>query len=223
MPSIGERFRRSWNAFMGRDPTTYYNRYDYSSSVRPDRKVLSGTNAKSIVASIYNKIAVDCSQIDIRHVRLNERFGAYKETLNTSLNECLSLNANLDQTGRAMIQDCVMSMFDEGCVAIVPTETTEDPRWTDSYEIGSLRVGRITQWYPESVRIELYNELTGKKQEIEMLKRNVAIVENPFYATMNEPNSILQRLKRILVQIDRTNEQNSSDKIDLIPTRRRVR
>lgn len=216
MPSIGERFKRSWNAFMGRDPTTYYNRYDYSSSARPDRRILSGTNAKSIVASIYNKIAVDCSQIDIRHVRLNEQFGAYKETMNTSLNECLSLNANLDQTGRAMIQDCVMSMFDEGCVAIVPTETIGDPRFTDSYIIESLRVGRITQWYPESVRIEVYNELTGRKQEIVMLKRNVAIVENPFYATMNEPNSVLQRLKRILVQIDRTNEQNSSDKIDLI-------
>ena len=215
MPSIGERFKRSWNAFMGRDPTP--RRYDYySTATRPDRMVLSGTNAKSIVASIYNKIAVDCAQIDIRHVRLNERFGAYKETLNTTLNECLSLNANIDQTGKALIQDAVMSMFDEGCVAIVPTTTSADPRITEDYKIGSLRVGRIVQWYPRSVRVELYNEFTGRKQEVEFLKKNVAIVENPFYATMNEPNSVLQRLKRLLVQIDRTNEQNSSDKIDLI-------
>ncbi len=218
MPTIGERFKRSWNAFMGRDPTSSrtYSAYNYAYGMRPDRFSLHGTNAKTIVASIYNRIAVDCAQIDIRHVRLDSMFGNYKETINSSLNECLSLNANMDQTGKALIQDAVMSMFDEGCVAILPTDTTTTPTVSDSYQIDKIRVGRIVQWYPDSVRIEAYNELTGKKQEIVMLKKNVCIVENPFYATMNSPNSILQRLKRLLVQIDRTNEQNSSDKIDLI-------
>lgn len=218
MPSIGERFKRSWNAFLGRDPTfqSPMRSYDSYYGQRPDRITLHGENAKSIVAFIYNKIAVDCAQIDIRHVRLDSMFGNYKETINSSLNECLSLNANLDQTGKALIQDVVMSMFDEGCVAIIPTDTIINPTISDSYQIEKIRVGRIVQWYPDSVLIEAYNELVGKKQEIEMPKKNVCIVENPFYATMNAPNSILQRLKRVLVQIDRTNEQNSSDKIDLI-------
>lgn len=215
MASLGERVRRSWNAFLGKEPAFRYDTA-FGTSQRPDRMRFTTTNSRSIVSSIYNRIAVDCSQIDIRHVRLDEEYGRYKETINSSLNECLSLNANLDQTGRALIQDVVMSMFDEGCVAIVPTITSEDPALTDSYSIYSLRTGRIKEWYPSSVKVEVYNESTGNKQDLVMLKRTIAIIENPFYSVMNEPNSTLQRLVRILNQIDRTNEQNSAGKLDLI-------
>lgn len=218
MPSIGERVKRSWNAFMGRDPTYYNNPYAYGvgNSIKPDRIRLSTANARSIVNSIYNRIAVDCSMIQLRHVRLDEHREQYKETLDSTLNECLSLNANVDQTGPSLIQDVVMSMFDEGCVAIVPTETIGDPDLTESYKITSLRVGEIKEWYPNYVKLVVYNEMIGKKQDVMMRKKHVAIVENPFYTIMNEPNSTLQRLIRILNQIDRTNEANSSNKLDLI-------
>lgn len=215
MPSLGERFTRSWNAFLGRDPTYRYDS-GFGSSYRPDRMRFKTTNARSIVTSIYNRIAVDCAQIDIRHIQLDDKYERYKETIKSPLNECLSLNANLDQTGRALIQDAVMSMFDEGCVAIVPTDTSKNPELTDSYDIYKLRVGKIKEWYPASVKVEVYNELKGQKQDVVMMKKNVAIIENPFYATMNEPNSTLQRLIRVLNQIDRTNEQNSAGKLDLI-------
>lgn len=216
MPTLGERVKRSWNAFMGRDPTVY--RYDsgFGSNYRPDRMRFKSNNSRSIVTSIYNRIAVDCAQIDIRHIRLDPKYERYKETIKSPLNECLSLNANLDQTGRALIQDAVMSMFDEGCIALVPTDTSDNPELTDSYDIYKIRVGKIKEWYPSSVKVEVYNENTGQKQDVIMLKRNVAIVENPFYAIMNEPNSTLQRLIRVLNQIDRTNEQNSAGKLDLI-------
>lgn len=216
MPKLVERIRHSWNAFLGREPTIQYDYNAFISSQRPDRMHFTNANARSIVTSIYNRIAVDCAQIDIRHVRLDSEHERYKETIKSSLNRCLSLTANLDQTGRALIQDAVMSMFDEGCVALVPTHTTANPATTDSYDIGEIRTGRIKEWYPKAVKIEVYNEDTGKKQDIVMLKRNVAIIENPFYAVMNEPNSTLQRLLRILNQIDRTNEQNSAGKLDLI-------
>lgn len=215
MPTLGERVKRSWNAFFGRDPTYRYD-YGFGSAYRPDRMRFRTTNTRSIVTSIYNRIAVDCSQIDIRHVRLDPDYNRYKETIDSSLNECLTLNANIDQTGRALIQDAVLSMFDEGCVALVPTDTSANPEHTESYDILEIRTGKIKEWYPTSVKVEVYNEQTGQKQDVVMLKRNVAIIENPFYATVNEPNSVLQRLIRILNQIDRTNEQNSSGKLDLI-------
>lgn len=216
MPNLVERIKHSWNAFLGREPATQYDYTTFGSSYRPDRMRFTSTNARSIVTSIYNRIAVDCAQIEIRHVRLDSEHERYKETIKSSLNNCLNFSANLDQTGRALIQDAVMSMFDEGCVALVPTHTTVNPATTDSYEIGEIRTGRIKEWYPKSVKIEVYNEDAGKKQDIVMLKRNVVIIENPFYAVMNEPNSTLQRLLRILNQIDRTNEQNSAGKLDLI-------
>lgn len=216
MPTFGERVKRSWNAFMGRDPT--YHSSMYGDVSRPDRIRISVANARTIVNSIYNRIAVDCAQIDIKHVRLDKVQDRYKETIKSSLNECLSLNANVDQTGRSMIQDGVMSMFDEGCVAFVPTDTEDDPNFTDSYLIEKIRIGKIIGWFPDSVRIELYNEATGKKQQVKLLKRYVAIVENPFYSIMNEPNSTQKRLIRVLNQIDRMNENTCSGKLDLIIT-----
>lgn len=214
MPTIGDRLKRSWNAFMGRDPTYFYS--VPGSSYRPDRMRFRTNNARSIVTSIYNRIAVDCAQIDIRHVRLDPKYGRYKETIDSSLNACFSLDANIDQTGRALIQDAVMSMFDEGCVALVPTDTLGNPEVSDSYDILAIRTGKIKEWYPDKVKVEVYNDQTGKKQDVVLLKKNVVIVENPFYSVMNEPNSTLQRLIRVLNHIDRTNEQNSSGKLDLI-------
>lgn len=213
MPKIGERFRNGWNAFLGRDPTFKY-RYG-GSSVRPDRIRLSRTNARSIVNSIYNRIAVDVAAMNINHVRLNEE-GNYEETINSDLNNALTIEANIDQTGRALVQDIVMSMFDEGCVAIIPVDTDEDPEDTAGYKIYTLRTGKITQWFPTEVRVEVYNERIGRKEEIDLPKSMVAIIENPFYSIMNEPNSTLQRLIRVLSQLDRTNEECSAGKMDLI-------
>ena len=214
MPSISERVKRSWNAFMGRDPTPY--RYSYGETTRPDRIKLSTNTIRSIMNSIYNRIAVDCSQIEIRHVKLDPEKKQYKETIDSTLNECLTLNANIDQTGRALIQDAVMSMFDEGCIAIVPTDTIGNPNESESYKITELRTAQIKEWYPQHVKLVAYNEMIGKKQTIILPKKDVAIVENPFYTIMNEPNSTAQRLIRVLNQIDRTNEHNSSGKMDLI-------
>lgn len=214
MASFKERLKNSWNAFMGRDPTI--NRPYYGgSSFRPDRTRFSLTNARSIVASIYNRIAVDSAAIDIRHVRLNDD-GLYTETIDDELNKALSRSANLDQTGRALIQDIVMSMFDEGCVAIIPTDTIGNPNQTDSFKILTLRTGKIVEWYPDRVRVRLYRETNGQKEEIEVLKHWVAIVENPFYSIMNEPNSTLQRLLRVINQLDSTNRINSAGQLDLI-------
>lgn len=212
MPKLGDRIRNSWNAFMGRAPTY---RYGYGNSRRPDRMTMSRTNARSIVTAIYNRIAVDVASMDINHVRIDEK-GNYKEVIESELNSAITLDANIDQTGRALIQDVVMSMFDEGSVAIVPTDTDINPIFTDSYKIYKLRVGKITEWYPQEVRVELYNELTGKKEEVVLNKRIVAIIENPFYAIMNEPNSTLQRLIRIINQLNKINDQASSGKVDII-------
>lgn len=218
MPTPGERFKNAWNAFLGRDPTQmeefdYY--MDYGSSYRPDRSILSRNNAKTIISSIYNRIAVDASMTNINHVQLDEN-GNYKETIKDGLNEVLTLSANLDQTGRALIQDAVMTMFDEGCCAIVPTDTDIDPIFTESYTIRKIRVGKIIEWFPTSVRVDLYREDTGQHQSIVLPKRVVCIIENPFYATMNEPNSTSKRLLRVLNQLERTNESNSSGKLDMI-------
>lgn len=217
MAYFRERLKNTWNAFRGRDPTpTNSNPLYYGSYYRPDRVRLTMNNTRSIVTSIYNRIAVDCSQISIRHVRLDPKNHSFKEYINSLLDECLSLSANIDQTGRALMIDAIMSMFDEGCVALVPTDTLNDPRYTDSYEICAIRTGRIKQWYPDEILVEVYDEQVGDKKEVKMKKKNVVIIENPFYSTMNEPNSLLQRLIRTLNQLDRTNEKNSSGKMDLI-------
>lgn len=215
---LSSRLRHAWDAFAGnRDPTYHYRTHDYGpgSGYRPDRARFTRGNERSIVTAIYNKIAVDVSQLNFLHVQLdeNERFVG---TVKSSLNECLTLQANIDQTGRAFIQDVVMSMFDEGCVAIVATETTEDPRKTDAYDVLSLRTGKVVEWYPEHVKVQVYNARTGKKEEIIQLKRNVAIIENPLYAVINEKNSVMQRLIRKLNLLDVVDEQSSSGKLDMI-------
>ena len=214
--SFGERLQHAWNAFFNKDPTTSYN-YDYgiSTSFRPDKRRYLGSNDRSIVTTIYNRIAIDVSCIDIEHCRINEN-GQYAETIDSGLNRALTLDANEDQTGRALIRDIVMSMFDEGCVAVVPTDTTLNPLITGSYDIEKLRVGRITQWYPKHIKTLVYNENSGKKEEIILPKKMVAIIENPLYSIMNEPNSTLQRLIRTLSDLDVSNANNSSGKLDMI-------
>ena len=214
MPTFAERVKNSWNAFMGRDPAVKSYYYGGFGS-RPDRVTLSRGNDKSIVASIYNQIAVDVSQINFRHVRVDEE-DYYVEDIDDSLNRIFKINANLDQTGRQFIHDLVLSMIDEGSVAIVPVDTNVDPLTHDAFDIYSCRVGKIVGWFPQHVRVEVYNENNGKKEELLLPKRIVPIIENPFYMVMNEPNSTLQRLIRVLNQIDRLNEQNAAGKMDLI-------
>lgn len=212
--TFGSRLKHAWNAFLNRDPTSYYH-IGSSYSYRPDRPRLTRGNERSIVTSVYNRIALDVSAITIRHVQLdeNERFIG---TLNTGLNSCLTLEANVDQTARAFMQDVVMSMLDEGCVAIVPVDTNLDPNISGGYDISSMRTGEILDWYPQHVRLRVYNENTGLKEEILMPKKAVAIVENPLYAVINEPNSTMQRLIRKLNLLDMIDEKNSSGKLDLI-------
>lgn len=213
--SIWDRFQRGWNAFFNRDPTDYYRDIGMSYSYRPDRPRLTKGNERSIVTSIFNRIAMDSAAIKIVHARLddNDRFS---KTIDSNLNNCLGLEANIDQTGRAFIQDVVMSMCDEGCVAIVPTDTTQDPNKTSSYDILEMRTGKILEWHPAHVKVKVYNEQTGQKEDILIAKRNVAIVENPLYAVVNEPNSTLQRLIRKLNLLDAVDEQSSAGKLDLI-------
>ena len=213
--SISSRFKKAWNAFLGRDPT---NSWDTGPgySFRPDRMRFSRGNERTIVTSVYNRIAMDCAAIDIRHVRLDEN-GRFTDFIDSGLENCLELEANLDQTGRGFIQDVVMSMLDEGCVAIVPTDTENgNPKYTDSYDILAMRTGKIKEWYPKSVKVEVYNENRGKKQEIIVSKSDTAIIENPLYAVINEPNSTLQRLIRKLSLLDAIDQQNGSGKLDLI-------
>lgn len=209
-----ERFKSAWNAFMGRDHPAVTKYWYGGSGTRPDRTRHRIQNERSTINSIYNRMAVDSSSIDIKHVRLND--GNYDKTMNSHLNDVLTKEANIDQTGRSMIRDVVYSMLDEGCIALVPTDLTEDPNVTESYEVLEARVGKIVEWYPQEVRVEVYNEMTGKKEEVIVNKRYTPIIENPFYSIMNEPNSTLQRLLRVLNQLDRVNEQNSAGKMDLI-------
>ena len=213
--TIGSRIKHAWNAFVNKDPTPKYVTYGEGSYYRPDRIRLTKGNERSIVTAIFNRIALDVAAIDIKHCKLddNDRF---QDVINSSLNNCLGLEANIDQTARAFKQDMVMSMFDEGCIAIVPVDTTDDPNITNSYDIGTMRVGRIVEWYPTKVKVNLYNDRTGKKEDILISKKAVGIVENPLYAIMNEPNSTLQRLMRKLVLLDSVDEQTSSGKLDLI-------
>lgn len=213
--TIGSRLRNAWNAFFNRDPTREFRDVGIGYSYRPDRPRFTRGNERSIVTSIYNRIALDVAAINIQHVRLDEN-GRFQSIIESGLNNCLSLEANIDQTGRAFIQDVVMSMFDEGCVAIVPVDTTRDPGITDSYDILTLRTGKILEWYPRHVRVRVYNDRTGLKEDIMMSKDSVAIIENPLYSVMNEPNSTLQRLIRKLNLLDAIDEQSSSGKLDLI-------
>ena len=212
--NLSTRLVHAWNAFTSRDPTQYIiTGPGYSS--RPDRPRLSRGNEKSIATSIFNRIALDVSSVSIKHCRLDKN-GRYVEDIDSGLNNCLTLEANKDQTGRAFIQDAVLSMLDEGCVALVPVETTIDPKNSNSYQIDSMRTGKITEWYPDMVRVRLYNDRTGEKEEILLHKSQVAIIENPLYAVVNEYNSTMQRLIRKLSLLDVTDEQTASGKLDLI-------
>ena len=215
MPSFFERIQNGWNAFLNKESNVPRYEYGAGYSYRPDRPRLSRGNERSIVNALYNRIAIDVAQINIQHVRLDQN-GRYIETMNSGLNNCLVLDANTDQTGRALVQDIVMSMFDEGVVAVVPVDTSIDPYKTDSYDIKTLRTGRIRDWYPEHVRVELYNERVGRKEEIVLSKHVVAIIENPLYSIMNQPNSTLQRLIRKLNLLDAIDEQSGAGKLDLI-------
>ena len=213
---LNDRLQHAWDAFMNKDPTIIAPRdYGTSFSYRPDRVRLSRGNEKSIVSSVYNRIALDAAAIKVEHIRTDEN-ERYMETLDTTLNNCLTTEANLDQTGRALIQDIVMSMCDEGSVAIVPTVTDMDPNLTNSYNILELRVGKIVEWKPQHVKVKVYNERTGKQEDIWIPKKMVAIVENPLYAVMNEPNSTMQRLIRKLNLLDVIDEQSGSGKLDLL-------
>ena len=211
--SFGDRLRHAWNAFNGRDPTP--TRGGTVSFYRPDRPRFTRGNERSIVTSIYNRIGMDVASLTFNHVRLDDS-GRYKGNIESGLNSCLNLAANKDQTGRAFIQDVVMSMLDEGCVAIVPVDTTLNPKVTGSYDIESMRVGKVIEWYPDSVQVRLYNDRKGEKEEIVLPKSMVAIVENPLFSVMNEPNSTLQRLIRKLNLLDIVDEQSSAGKLDLI-------
>lgn len=215
LPVIGSRFKRAWNAFLNRDPTQGYQNHGHGYSFRPDRIRLTRGNDRSIVTSVFNRISLDAAAIDIKHCAYdsNERF---QETRNSGLNDCLTLSANIDQTGRAFMQDVVLSMLDEGCVALIPFETDVDPCTTESYEIYGLRTGKILEWYPTDVRVEMYDERKGERRELVVPKRIACIIENPFYAVMNERNSTAQRLIRKLSLLDVTDEQTASGKLDLI-------
>ena len=212
--ALGNRLKHAFNAFMNRDPT-YYRNIGSGYSIRPDRPRLSRGNERSIVTSIFNRIAIDVSSIDIKHCRLDDN-GRFIEEIDSGLNNCLGLEANIDQTGRAFIQDIVMSMLDEGCVAIVPVDTTLNPKITNSYDILSMRTGKIIDWYPAHVKVRVYNDKTGEKEDIILPKKQVGIIENPLYAVVNEPNSNMQRLIRKLSLLDVTDEQTASGKLDLI-------
>lgn len=214
--TFSERLKHAYNAFKGEESAQFsYKEIGSAYSYRPDRIRFSGGNERSIVTSVYNRIALDAAAINILHVRLDEN-GRYSETMDSGLNRCLSKEANIDQSGRAFIQDVIMSMLDEGCVAIVPIDTTIDPKISSSYDVNSMRTGKIIQWYPQHVKVRVYNDRTGKKEELTLPKTQVCIIENPLYAVINEPNSTMQRLIRKLNLLDVVDEQTSAGKLDLI-------
>lgn len=215
MPTITQRLQNAWNAFRNpRDPTT--QDYGRSYTYRPDRYRIRSGNERSIVTNVFNRIAVDCAAVTMEHVKLDQN-GRYKDVMKSRLNNCLTLSANLDQTGRAFIQDAVHSMFDEGVVALIPVVTVNGNPWvTGSYDVETLRTGKIVEWFPHHIRVRVYNEDTGQQQDLIWPKEAAAIVENPFYSVMNEPNSTLQRLIRKLNLLDYVDEQSSSGKLDLI-------
>ena len=217
--TLGNRFKNAWNTFFNKDPTKEEYSYPYidyvSSSYKPDRVQLSKGNERSIVTAVYNRIALDVSSVQIEHVRTDEN-GGYLSTIDSTLNNCLTLDSNIDQTGRSLIQDIVLSMFDEGCVAVVPTDTSFNPNNSSSYDILELRTGEILTWYPDKIKVRVYNEKSGKREDIFVYKKTAAIIENPLYTIMNEPNSTLKRLIRKLNLLDVVDEQSSSGKLDLI-------
>lgn len=215
--ALRDRFQKAWNAFFNRDPTDDYMYKDIGiqTTVRPDRPRFTGGNERTIVTAIYNRIAMDAASIDIKHVRLDDN-GKYLSDIEDGINNCFSLEANIDQTGRAFVQDIVMSMLDEGCVAIVPVDTIGDPYRTTSYDILTMRTGKIIGWYPQHVKVNVYNERTGLREDITIPKSMCAIIENPLYAIINEWNSTMQRLIRKLSLLDTVDEQSSSGKLDLI-------
>lgn len=210
-----DTLQHAWNSFTNRDPTDYYKNVGNSYSYRPDRVKFTRGNERSIVTSVYNRISLDVAAINILHARLDDN-DRYSSTINSNLNRCLTKSANIDQTGRAFIQDIVMSMLDEGCVAIVPVDTTINPEESGSYDILSMRTGRIVQWYPKHVKVNVYNDRTGYREDITLSKDKVCVIENPLYAVINEPNSTMQRLIRKLNLLDVVDEQSSSGKLDLI-------
>lgn len=206
----------AWNAFRSRDQAEYYqNNMGPSTSTRPDKPRLTLGNERSIISAVYTRLAIDVSSVAIQHVRLDQN-GRYLSIENSSLNDCLNVEANIDQTGKALIHDAVLSMFDEGCIAIVPVETSLDINKTGSYDILSLRTGKILEWYPSFVKVRVYNERSGQKEDVILPKKDVAIIENPLYAVMNEPNSTLKRLIYKLNLLDSIDEQSGSGKLDLI-------
>ena len=215
--TLTSRLKRAWNAFTkNRDPTDIqYQNVGMGYVYRPDRVRFTRGNERSIVTSVYNRIAMDVAAITIKHCRIDKN-GRYIEDIKSGLNDCLTVEANIDQTGRSFIQDVVMSMFDEGSVAIVPVDTSFDPRNSSSYDILSMRAGQILEWYPAHVKVRVYNDRTGKKEDLVLPKRSVAIIENPLYSVINEPNSTMQRLIRKLNILDAIDEQSGSGKLDLI-------
>ena len=213
--NIGSRLKGAWDAFTNRDPTGGYKSVGPGYSLSPSRPRLSRGNEKSIVNAVLTRIAMDAAAIDIKHCRLDKN-GRYLEDIDSPLNDCFNLSANIDQTGRAFKLDAYLSLLDEGCIALVPIDTTDNPDDTNSYDINSMRVCKILDWYPRHVRVLAYNDRTGEKEELAMPKSQVAIIENPAYSVMNEPNSTMQRLKKKLSLLDATDEQSASGKLDLI-------
>lgn len=213
--SFVDRLRHSWNAFVGRDPTPYYHDVGPGYSHRPDRYRMARGNDRTIVTAVYNRLAIDAAAIAVRHVKLDDN-GRFTEYVESGLDNCLSLEANIDQTGRAFLHDVFLSMLEEGVVAIVPTDTSSDPRVNGSYNILTMRTGQIKEWYPEHVRVSVFNEKKGYREDIMLPKKMVGIVENPFYSVMNERNSVMQRLIRKLSLLDSIDEQSGSGKLDLI-------
>lgn len=213
--SFGNRLKHAWNAFINGGSSMRYSNYGYSSGYRRDRPRFSRGVDRTIISSVYNRIALDVSQITIQHVK-TDKDGRYKETIDSKLNECLTLEANIDQTARDFIQDLVLTMFDEGCAAIVPVDTSDDIIRTGSFDVLSMRVGKIVEWFPRSVRVNVYNDRSGEREEIILPKERVAIVDNPFYCVMNESNSVVQRIIQKFRLLDAVDEYSSSGKLDLI-------
>ena len=215
MASPFTRLRNAWNAFTARDPTKRQSDYGHGQSTRQDRSRMRVTNERSVIISVYNRIALDVASVIIQHVRLDQN-GRFESVVPSGLNNVLTLEANIDQTSNAFIQDIVMSLFDEGAIAVVPVDTTVDPNVSGSYDILTMRTGRIVAWYPKHVKVKLYNENTGSSEELTLAKETVAIIENPLYAVMNEPNSTLKRLLRKLSILDAIDEESGAGKLDLI-------
>ena len=215
IPSLGSRLKHAWNAFLNRSPTYWHGSSGSGYSRRPDRARLTRGNERSIVTSIYNRIALDVASVDLKHCKL-DKDGRFIEVIDSGLNNCLTLEANIDQTAKSFIQDLVISMFDEGCVAIVPVDTTNNPLLSDSYDVLTMRTGKILEWHPSHVKVRVYNDFKGEKEDVELPKKCVGIIENPLYSVVNEPNSTMQRLIRKLKLLDVTDERTASGKLDLV-------